>query len=743
MRKLHSSVAASAVLAFCTTIALAPFANAQDAAPADAEAEAIGDIIVTAQRRATSLQDTPLAISAFSGDTLEERGIDDLSNLQSYVPNLNIGQEQDGFKISMRGIGLQGTSTISDSGVAFYIDNFYIPRPAGGSAVFYDIDRIEVLRGPQGTLYGRNATGGVINVISEEPRSSFEGQAGMSYGSRNLWEARGMINVPFSSNVAARASAVYTEEDGYVDNISTAPGTSDPHGTDGDLTVRGQMAIGLGADTDLLLSGLYSDLNGSGVAMHFLERNIGGPPPVQVLLGTMPADIRDPLTVNNDAPSFNDTETTIAFARLTHDFGGVEFVLQAGLLEQTANVQQDFDGSPVNISIFNKDQENEAETAEFRFASNGDGPLSWIVGGYYFSEDTYALRRVRLRGQTPGGQIQLPDFLLDEWGVSTTWAGYGNATYAISDAFRVSAGVRYTEDERSGRKVTRGNFGQPFPPDIPNASFPGVAEFDQVTWRAGVEWDAGEDTLVYGTVSNGYKAGGFNLTSNGAPYEPETVDAYEFGIKSDLFDRRARINLDAFYYDYQDMQMTTLATINNAPGQLTTNAAAATIYGVELDTQFLLTSDLTLSTSYAYLNGEFEEYFNSDPRALGLGVQNLSGNKIPYVAENTFNIGLDYDVSLGGAGDLNAAVAFNWQDEMYLREYNLATIDRVPSRTRTDITLVWNVADTNLRVTGYVTNLEDDVHKNNIYISPGFIGASATTSYTRPRTVGLRIDYEF
>jgi iron complex outermembrane receptor protein len=749
-----NGAAAWVALAFCSTALPVQTANAQDAQADPAAAnDTIEDIVVTAQKRETSLQDTPIAISAFTGETLEERGIDDIANLQSYVPNLRVGQEQDGFKISLRGIGLQGTSSITDSGVAFYLDNFYIPRPAGGSAVFYDVDRIEVLRGPQGTLYGRNATGGVVNVIARAPSDQFEGEVGASYGSRNLSEVRGVLNMPLAENVAARVSAVYTREDGYIENLSTNPGTDDFLGTDGDLTVRGQLAFGTPETLEVLLYGAYSNLNGTGVAMTYLERNNGGPPPTQALLATLPPEPADPLVTNNDQPGYNDSETTLSFARVTKSFGSVEAVLQAGMLWQTANVQQDFDGSPVNVSIFNKDQDNEAQSVEFRLSSVGETPLSWIVGAYYFSEDTYIFRRVRLNGLTPGGMISLPDFLLDEWGESSTTAAFGSLTYGLTDDFRLSAGVRYTEDEKSGRKVTRGNFGQPFPPDIPNAAFPGAAEFSETTWRTGLEWDPVEDVLVYATVSNGYKAGGFNLTSNGAPYEPETVMAYELGVKSDLLDRRARVNVDAFYYDYQDMQLTTLMTINNAPGQFTTNAAQSTIYGVEIDTQFLLGPNLSLTASYAYVNAEFEEYFNRDPRnpsaplnpndPAGLGRTDLSGNTVPYVAQNTLNLGLEYDADLGSAGSLTAAINANWHDELFLREYNDPSIDRVPPGTKTDITVTYNVGDSDLRITGYVTNLEDDVERNNIYISPGFVGESATTSYTRPRTVGVRVDYDF
>ncbi|MCG8402400.1 MAG: TonB-dependent receptor, partial [Firmicutes bacterium] len=448
---------------------------------------------------------------------MEERGIDDLANLQSYVPSLHIGQEQDGFKISLRGIGLQGTSSISDSGVAFYIDNNYIPRPAGGTAVFYDIERIEVLRGPQGTLYGRNATGGVVNVISNRPVDELEGEIGISAGSRNLAEIRGVINVPIADNVAGRLSAVYTEEDGYVENLSNQPGTDDFFGTNGDTTIRAQLLFGTPETVEILRSGSYSDLDGTGINMTYLERNIGGPPPTQALLATLPADSTDPLKTNNDSPAFNKTETDSYFVRATKDFDTMEAVLQIGVMDQTSNLLQDFDGSSVDISVFNKDQDNESESVEFRLSSDDGSALTWIAGAYYFSEDTYIFRRVRLNGLTPGGVINLPDFLLDEWGESETKAVFGTVTYAFRDDLRGSLGLRHTEDEKSGTKITRGNFGAPFPPDVPNALYPGKADFSETTWRVGLEWDATEDVFVYATVSNGYKAGGFNLTSSGLP----------------------------------------------------------------------------------------------------------------------------------------------------------------------------------------------------------------------------------
>lgn len=728
-------------------IALAAFSQpawAQDSEPVTNDDAGIEEIVVTAQKRATNLQDTPVAITAFGGETLEERGIDDVANLQSYVPNLNVGAEQDGVKISLRGIGLQGTTSISDSGVAFYVDNFYVGRPAGGSAVFFDVDRIEVLRGPQGTLYGRNATGGVVNVITKAPSQNFEGQVGASYGSRDMFEVRGLINVPLTDIAAFRVSAVYTEEDGYVRNLSTNPGTKNGFGTDGDLSVRGQLLVGDKQEIEILLSGNYSKQNGTGATMRFLERNIGGPPPVQALLRTInPAIDADPLVTNNNSPAYLDIETTTGFGRLTKDFGSVEAVVQFGKMWQTSDLLQDFDGSSVDVGRFIKFQESDATSLEARLASTGSGPFSWILGGYYFNESAYILRVVELRGLTPGGGIRLPDFILDEWGSSKTIAAFGSATYSFTPELRATVGLRYTDDKKTGRKVTRGNFGQPFPVDIPNALFSGITSFDKFNWKVGLEWDAAADVLVYSSVSTGYKAGGFNISSDASPYRPENITSYELGLKSDFWDRRARVNVDAFYYDYTDMQLTTLGTFgpSNAPGQFTVNAGKSRIYGLEIDTQLKPTDGLLLSASYAYTNAKFTELSNRDPRDNILRI--LDGNIVPYVAKHVINIGAQYEIEVGSAGSLTIAANHNWHSRKFLREFNHPTIDLVPANGKTDITLTYKMGESGLRVTGFVTNLENDIEKNNIYVSPGFIGSSAVASYTKPRSFGVRADWKF
>ena len=703
----------------------------------------IEEVVVTAQKRESNLQDTALAISAFTGESMEYKGINDISGLQSEIPNFHVGREQDGFRLALRGIGLQGTSSISDPGVAFYVDGFYIPRPAGGSSIFFDANRVEVLRGPQGTLYGRNATGGVVNVISNEPGSEFEGRAGVSFGARDLIEVRGMVNIPLNDTVATRFAAVHTQQDGYHKNTSTAPGTEDYYGSDGDTSFRGQLLFEDLNGFDVLLSANYSELDGTGVPYVFLERNIGGPPPTQALVATVGPEDPDPLVSNNDNPAFLDIESLITFIRIQKSFNKMDAFLQAGYFSQDTHTIQDFDGSEVPISVFEKQQDNEAYSVEFRLSSNDDNRLRWLLGAYYFSEETFIFRGVNLNGLARGNFISLPDFLLDEFGNSDTVAGFGSATYDITGTLRLIAGLRYTRDQKDGALINDSNFGLPTRTPLPNDMFDADESFNRLTWKGGLEWDVLESALAYMNISSGYKAGGFNATSNGQPYNEETVLAYEGGIKSNPFGGRAQINADVFYYEYDDMQLSTLTTIAGAPGQLVSNAAEATIYGVEFDTKFEITGSLLLSLAYSYINAEFDEYLNTDPRNPGAGQLDLSGNRLPFVPEHTFSAGLQYEWNLGGMGSVLAAAGTTWHDELFMREYNLRDIDEQGSNTKTDITVSYFPVNSGLSITAYATNLENNAELANVYISPGFIGTSATAQYTVPRSYGIRLDYSF
>ncbi|GEM_PF-6066641 len=292
-----------------------------------------------------------------------------------------------------------------------------------------------------------------------------------------------------------------------------------------------------------------------------------------------------------------------------------------------------------------------------------------------------------------------------------------------------------------------------FPLYIPNDIYSGDASFSETTWRLGAEWSPSSDILVYTSASTGYKAGGFNLTSNVLPYDAKQLMVYEFGVKSEWLDKRLRINLDSFYYDYEDMQLTTLTTVNNAPGQFTSNAARSTIQGFEIDSRYIVDANWKLFFNYTLTDAEFDELFSTDTRdpapvfneqdPAGLGRTDLAGNKIPFVPQSSVQTGIEFGTEVSNGGYITAALNFLWQDDMYLREFNHPEIDKVEAYTRTDATVTYAFPGDALTLTAFVTNIEDDTQKTNVYVSPGFLGFSATSAYSRPRTIGLKLDYQW
>lgn len=719
----------------------APLAQNDDAAGGGL---ALEEVLVTAQKRSTNLQETPAAISAFTGDALATRGIDDATSMQSYVPNLHVGQEQDGFRIALRGVGTQGTSSVNDPGVAFHIDGLYYPRPSSASSLFFDVDRVEVLRGPQGTLYGRNATGGAINVISKRPSSELEAQLGASIGSDEFYEMRGVLNVPLSDSISTRLSVIRSEDEGYHENLSTAPEVSKAFfGSDGDWAARGQVLFDPSDRFELLLSVSYSELNGTGIPMTYLRPFSSPIPPVRALYQLAPAEPPERLETYNDNRSFNDTETLAVAPTMTVSFDGLDVVLVAGQIEQDTHIVQDFDGSNQPVSQFEKVQSNTARSVEVRLVSSGSGPLEWLFGGFYFEEETDIFRGVQLNGVAG----PLPVFDLREDSKNSAVAAFGSVSYALTDTFTITAGGRYTEDEKRGSKRTLSNLGQPLPPDVIDQQ----AKFSDPSWKLGFDWFVADEVMLYASASTGYKSGGFNITSNGTLYEPETVLAYEAGVKSKLLDGRMQLNGTAFFYAYEDMQLNTLTTINNAPGQLTTNAGESEIYGIELESRLQATQALLLFASYSYLSAEFIRYTNSDPVFPQKGLQDLQGRRVPFAPENTASFGAEYTIQLGSGARIIPSINFGWHDELYMREYN-ESIDEQESATRTDVSVKYTSAGSRFSATAYATNLEDEAELANIYIGAGFLGTpqaagppvpTPTAQYKRGRMYGLRLDYSF
>jgi len=686
MRKLYSSAAASAVIALCSSFSVAGLAHAQDAEATGGSQ--IGDIVVTAQRRATSLQDTPIAMSAFAGDTLEERGIDDLSNLQAYVPNLNIGQEQDGFKISLRGIGLQGTSTISDSGVAFYIDGFYIGRPAGGSAVFYDIDRIEVLRGPQGTLYGRNTTGGAINVITRRPDlSGANGYLTAGFGNFNTTEVSGAGEWTLAPDVfGVRAAFAWAEGDGQLENHN--PGSPDMRSTD---SIAGRLAIRF-RPTDSLDFDLRLHASDSAPLADV-------PVTIGVLPGQAQADgyVRPSNYSIWDTDSSNTGEFTTSgsgaafHARWTS--GDVQIVSLSAYDNGEQALHNDFDGSFLDWGVVDWRAEFEQFNQDIRLLYTGDRFVG-TVGVYYGwdenrTHNTYDFFSL-LEGIFPGfnppanpaadlttGLFPGPvtGFGVDHYFTQTrtSYAAYAEGELSITDALTVILGVRYTHDEIELDNVQSFalDYGHTpqlnlIPPGLydPTATFGPISQSDNVvTGRLILEYEFNDELSLYGGYSRGYRSGAINGTAYLSPaqltfVEPESIDAYELGVKSYLFDRALRLNGAVFYYDYSNQQIQEVILV--VP--FLRNAPQAEAYGLDLDASWRVSDAVTINWGLGLIETEYKE--------LTLSGVDLAGNQFTNAPEMTSNLSVDWRVGEVAGGRINAFANATYVGHTYFSPFN-------------------------------------------------------------------------
>lgn len=590
---------------------VATHAHAQDAAAgSDSEAEEAppGDIIVTAQRTESLLSQTPLAISAIAGDDLIAQGVTDPTTLGNFVPNIALDRgAQNGLQITIRGVSSNDSTEKGDPSAAFLVDGIVIARPQAQDVAFFDIERVEVLRGPQGTLFGRNSTAGVVHLISARPKDEFEASINASYGNFDAVQATGVLNVPLNENIAVRAAVNYDRRDNYLVDGADDGFTLDPFRDviSGRLSARFQVTDGI----DLTLIGDYSSMDGVAQDDLLLGNFFPAAAPFAVAPNSAPqfnpgnSDERRTLAIPQALQSIRDNETYGIAGELNIDIGPGTLTYLGSYRELTRN---EIETGVLGLVPFSTTADYEQQSHELRYALDLDR-FQAQVGVYYFDEqsniDVVAQNASVIVPDPPGvgtfGVRQDPTN-------SESIAVFGQGTYSLTDRFRVTGGLRFTNDQKSREGITFITF--PF--DIPGfPGFPGAVpantelpvnvndaevEFNEVTWRVGLEYDTAAG-LAFASVSRGYKAGGFNdgceigtqpactQPADALFYDPESLIAYEVGTKLSFASGDLRLNATAFLYDYEDLQLSTVAPINGVPTILIQNATTADIFGIEVD----------------------------------------------------------------------------------------------------------------------------------------------------------------
>ncbi|MEH3159333.1 MAG: TonB-dependent receptor [Sphingomonas taxi] len=713
-----------------------------------------GDIIVTAQKRNTKLQDTPLAISVLSAGSLDAQNIVSVVDLNGRIPGLSITQSESFQKlVSIRGVGFSTPQNASvQPGVAFHIDGVYIVGSTALAHDMFDVQQVEVLRGPQGTLYGQNSEGGTINVLTNKPEiGRVEGNADIAYGSYNLLQSRAAVNLPFGDTLALRVTGSHVQRDGFA--RTTYIGYQlDNANQDG---IRAALLWQPSASFSALLSSQYVDIDQHDAAL----KNIRDPEP-------------DPRRLSQDYPGTFRSKQSVTALTLREDLGfaTVTSITSYQYLSYLMNIDNDrldYAHYTPHDLMPHSFQGTKSVTQEVNITSRPGTPVEWIVGGFYLRQRA-TNRVIEYYSAYPGQPMPIVFDLsqgfpagLGYVSVSKpqrdSWSLYGQSTVHISDTVRLTGGLRYTHDRISS--LNSAYF----------SDFTAVGRSDDaLTGKLGVEYQATPRNLLYASYTRGFKPGGANLSTSPmlsrTTYRPEKVDAYEVGSKNGFADGRATLNLAAFYYDYRNYQFAEDDPVPYQGG--IANADRARIYGVEAEFSAKLPMDFVVDGNVTALSGSIRSTTAAlDPvaamqasnaaAALGYGgfsgytigrraaaARDLDGNMLPFLSPVAFNAGLGKAFDLGGSGRINLRVDYRYQGRFQARIFNAAGLDHVDGYGLLNLSADYAPAASRWKFQVVASNVAgSDAVASTFTNSFGF----ATTSriYVQPRQVLARVGYRF
>ncbi len=758
----HVRLAASVSLAAMSFSAA--YADTTPAADATSSGQ-IADIIVTGEKHEAPIQTTPLAITAISGETLQERNINQVNDLNGYVPGLSIAKNEGAERVvTIRGIGYETSENPnSQPGVAFHIDGVYIAHVMSLNQDLLDVDHIEVLRGPQGTVFGETSTGGAINVITKKPvLGEQSGQASISYGNYNYVKATAGVNIPITDRLAFRAFTQYLHHDGY-GYATEVPGTNGHYPLEdaNDLGVRASL---LWKPTDgfsaLLEAQHYnSDRSAS------LQKNVDD------------TDTRDRV-VTQDYPGKFRMHTDMVYLTLAQDLGDVARLKSVSAI-QWLNKHQTGDADRLASPYFFNNlllwqDKSRTFTQEVTLSSIGHDRLEWTVGGFYLRQ--HALQNIFQTTIPAAAAVVLPDgtgvnFQTDSPYQHTSIAGYGQATYHFDDKLSLIAGLRYTHDKISA---------QPYQYFI--AIAPRSASSNALTGKVSAEYKITPSNMVYVTGSRGYKPTGVSFVSDipftpgsfssgpeqtPASFKKETVWAAEIGTKNDFFDKKVRLNLSAYYYWYNNFQYTAEDPVPFAGG--TDNIPHARIYGIEAEGSvlpfegFRIDGNISLgkghfkgdhlaidaqsaaairAATFAALGYPYNYYYNATIEAAVLAAeQNTDGKRVPKMPGAQGEVSATYSWKMAGGevslrGDLVYRGSFNYA------LFNVAQYDRVPAYTVYNAFISYTPDHKPWTVSISAQNLTNKLGINSRFADP--YGAGTTSvEYIDPRQVFATIAFKF
>lgn len=710
-----------------TAMTTPAFAQATSAGPAAAEAApdgaGIGDIVVTAQRREERLQTVPIAITAIDGRGLEQAGIRDITRLEVLTPGLSVGQSGSDSRPALRGVNTDNSRQAqADSTIAFFIDGIYQSSNQQALTGFLDLARVEVQRGPQGTLYGRNSFGGNISLVSSLPGNTLEVVGRGEYSTFNHYNLTGVVSAPLGDTFGIRIAAKYEKSDGYVRNL-TPGGTraGDIDDFTGRLTLRWKPTDRL----ELIARGNIWQGNGAGggayeYKVEGIQVNAAGaqdingttilyinPRARQSDIPTLPAAgvpvNPDPYIIEQDTPSTRNIRNYAGSLELKYDLDFATLKLLGSYTDFDANRTSDGDFTAFLVRTNIQRSRNKTYTGEVQLASTATKPFQWIIGAYYLHTDAFEFfqqRRITLNTTT--------DQTLSNYGTES-FAIYGQASYNLTDLLRVTGGIRYTDDKKTASGIDY---------IAPAVFVEKSRHFRKVTYRGAIDYQVDEDKLLYASVSSGFRSGGFNPLVNNPPggdisfFRPETVTAYEIGAKTRWLDGTLQVNLSAFINDYDDIQ------INGFDGgppfftflTYTQNVGRRRAKGVEAEILIKPVRALEVGFIGSYLDAHYLAGASAfDP--INSDRISIAGKQSGFSPDYRVSAYASYAIDLGGHGTLTPRIQTSLVSSYYLTDFN-AFIERQADYTKTDLRLTYAAPGDRFTIEGYVTNVENSAVKS-------------------------------
>ena len=671
-------------------------------------AGALEEIVVTAQKREESLDRVPITIDAFSGEDLASAGLKNTFDLQFVTPGLSIVPNQSEGQIFIRGVGSNLIGVGNDPSTAAYVDGVYQARSPLLLTRMYDIDRVEVLKGPQGTLYGRNATGGAINIITRAPEAESGGYLAVTGGDYGLRGAEGAVNVPFAGG-ALRLAATRAVSDGYVENLTGDDLEAVDFGA-----ARARLLVG---DTDgwhaVLGVETVRDNGSRGFSIAGIPAYGGS-----YFNDFGPVYQNTPLKVSVDERMGAKREADSATLQVEGDIGGLGFRSITGYAKLDLDEVVDTDGVSEDIELLPDINKARQYSQEFQLYSQGDSSFSWIAGVYYLRAEQDELWTF----QYLPADYSVSD---DRFADTDAYAAYVQGSYSFSPEWTLTLGARYSdESKKAGAGDARGQ-----------------KDFSDFSPKIALEYTPSDNVLVYASIQKGFKSGGFNTVFTAQPFEPEEIIAYEAGAKITALDQRLRVASSLFYYDYTDLQTLTSVFESSTTFQtLVQNAGKAEIHGWDFSAEGVLGAGFTAFLNFELLDTEYQDFvFVDDPFTPENSI-NLKGNRIPQAPERSGTAGVEWSSGQTGMGEFSARVEYAYQSSIFFG------VENTPIESRDSVGL-WN-ANLNYLSTGEqwsgnvaFRNISDETYALNVldYLSCcNVLGVSGA-----PRTVEVSVQYSF